>query len=132
MKILDEIKQELANGFTGKAVGKLMNLIEKDYFTSFNQEIILISNNYKEIHRDKIKGIISDSDQRLEQNKIVDRLLSLLTEIEKNLIPTNNKSEKTKFETKNNETEYYSPKCCLLYTSPSPRDQRGSRMPSSA
>ena len=24
------------------------------------------------------------------------------------------------------------PKCCLLYTSPSPRDQRGSRMPSSA
>ena len=23
-------------------------------------------------------------------------------------------------------------KCCLLYTSPSPRDQRGSRMPSSA
>ena len=25
-----------------------------------------------------------------------------------------------------------SPVCCLLYTSPSPRDQRGSRMPSSA
>ena len=25
-----------------------------------------------------------------------------------------------------------SKKCCLLYTSPSPRDQRGSRMPSSA
>ena len=24
------------------------------------------------------------------------------------------------------------PNCCLLYTSPSPRDQRGSRMPSSA
>ena len=24
------------------------------------------------------------------------------------------------------------PACCLLYTSPSPRDQRGSRMPSSA
>ena len=24
------------------------------------------------------------------------------------------------------------PECCLLYTSPSPRDQRGSRMPSSA
>ena len=24
------------------------------------------------------------------------------------------------------------PKCCLLYTSPSPRDQRGPRMPSSA
>ena len=24
------------------------------------------------------------------------------------------------------------PKVCLLYTSPSPRDQRGSRMPSSA
>ena len=24
------------------------------------------------------------------------------------------------------------PYCCLLYTSPSPRDQRGSRMPSSA
>ena len=23
-------------------------------------------------------------------------------------------------------------RCCLLYTSPSPRDQRGSRMPSSA
>ena len=26
----------------------------------------------------------------------------------------------------------YRPKSCLLYTSPSPRDQRGSRMPSSA
>ena len=26
----------------------------------------------------------------------------------------------------------YLPKTCLLYTSPSPRDQRGSRMPSSA
>ena len=35
-----------------------------------------------------------------------------------------------------NETEEYFPqetsKPCLLYTSPSPRDQRGSRMPSSA
>ena len=29
---------------------------------------------------------------------------------------------------KGTETNYY----CLLYTSPSPRDQRGSRMPSSA
>ena len=28
--------------------------------------------------------------------------------------------------------ERYLPKLCLLYTSPSPRDQRGSRMPSSA
>ena len=27
---------------------------------------------------------------------------------------------------------YYDPATCLLYTSPSPRDQRGSRMPSSA
>ena len=26
----------------------------------------------------------------------------------------------------------FHPKTCLLYTSPSPRDQRGSRMPSSA
>ena len=26
----------------------------------------------------------------------------------------------------------YAPAICLLYTSPSPRDQRGSRMPSSA
>ena len=29
-------------------------------------------------------------------------------------------------------TIHYSLKGCLLYTSPSPRDQRGSRMPSSA
>ena len=29
-------------------------------------------------------------------------------------------------------TFYESPHICLLYTSPSPRDQRGSRMPSSA
>ena len=28
--------------------------------------------------------------------------------------------------------EEYDPHTCLLYTSPSPRDQRGSRMPSSA
>ena len=28
--------------------------------------------------------------------------------------------------------EIYEGKDCLLYTSPSPRDQRGSRMPSSA
>ena len=28
--------------------------------------------------------------------------------------------------------DYKLPNCCLLYTSPSPRDQRGSRMPSSA
>ena len=30
------------------------------------------------------------------------------------------------------ETESHPPFYCLLYTSPSPRDQRGSRMPSSA
>ena len=30
------------------------------------------------------------------------------------------------------ETRFYTKKVCLLYTSPSPRDQRGSRMPSSA
>ena len=29
-------------------------------------------------------------------------------------------------------TDERAPKICLLYTSPSPRDQRGSRMPSSA
>ena len=29
-------------------------------------------------------------------------------------------------------TSFEHPKACLLYTSPSPRDQRGSRMPSSA
>ena len=28
--------------------------------------------------------------------------------------------------------EFYMSRSCLLYTSPSPRDQRGSRMPSSA
>ena len=28
--------------------------------------------------------------------------------------------------------DYYQVQACLLYTSPSPRDQRGSRMPSSA
>ena len=28
--------------------------------------------------------------------------------------------------------DFYDPSSCLLYTSPSPRDQRGSRMPSSA
>ena len=28
--------------------------------------------------------------------------------------------------------DYYNHNICLLYTSPSPRDQRGSRMPSSA
>ena len=33
------------------------------------------------------------------------------------------------FDTSN---EHGGHKCCLLYTSPSPRDQRGSRMPSSA
>ena len=33
----------------------------------------------------------------------------------------------------NVEVDFYTPKLvCLLYTSPSPRDQRGSRMPSSA
>ena len=31
-----------------------------------------------------------------------------------------------------NPENVYLDKCCLLYTSPSPRDQRGSRMPSSA
>ena len=31
-----------------------------------------------------------------------------------------------------NPTPYATGKVCLLYTSPSPRDQRGSRMPSSA
>ena len=30
------------------------------------------------------------------------------------------------------ESDYYESRHCLLYTSPSPRDQRGSRMPSSA
>ena len=29
-------------------------------------------------------------------------------------------------------SDVYTPVSCLLYTSPSPRDQRGSRMPSSA
>ena len=32
----------------------------------------------------------------------------------------------------NNFAELHHPSVCLLYTSPSPRDQRGSRMPSSA
>ena len=44
--------------------------------------------------------------------------------------------DRMKLEKENNETVYLeffdSTKPCLLYTSPSPRDQRGSRMPSSA
>ena len=39
----------------------------------------------------------------------------------------------TKFPTNNlDELTWYTGCACLLYTSPSPRDQRGSRMPSSA
>ena len=41
------------------------------------------------------------------------------------LVVKNNDSTKNNF-------LYYNFKTCLLYTSPSPRDQRGSRMPSSA
>ena len=37
---------------------------------------------------------------------------------------------KTMYKDLNNITDYVN--ACLLYTSPSPRDQRGSRMPSSA
>ena len=36
------------------------------------------------------------------------------------------------FEWKLKPTTFYNQVTCLLYTSPSPRDQRGSRMPSSA
>ena len=43
------------------------------------------------------------------------------------------KSEKTKaLPLKSNEFKQFVLYSCLLYTSPSPRDQRGSRMPSSA
>ena len=36
------------------------------------------------------------------------------------------------FSTRNGNHHIRTPETCLLYTSPSPRDQRGSRMPSSA
>ena len=42
------------------------------------------------------------------------------------------KAEKLKKELSNNGTKVYLVKGCLLYTSPSPRDMRRSRMPSSA
>ena len=43
----------------------------------------------------------------------------------------NLKDNKAQKDTKRKVT-FVKPKACLLYTSPSPRDQRGSRMPSSA
>ena len=47
-------------------------------------------------------------------------------------IPVVNFSVPVELPKQRNEVRESEPKDCLLYTSPSPRDQRGSRMPSSA
>ena len=48
------------------------------------------------------------------------------------LYPTGPKQATWNIEPKAGSVDFDDSRCCLLYTSPSPRDQRGSRMPSSA
>ena len=68
-------------------------------------------------------GIQLDSGNLIKAKKIVSNLNPKL--LYKKLISKNDLDPEF-----NRSMDGY--KCCLLYTSPSPRDQRGSRMPSSA
>ena len=87
------------------------------------------------INLDKIQSMWQedckiDIDNMHEESIKVPQLHSKYHEILNNLILLRTKAQKIQKSVRHERYEYYSG--CLLYTSPSPRDQSGSRMPSSA
>ena len=67
----------------------------------------------------KLQQFLKETNVKLVKTKIEYDFSAIFEASNKNIQPRN-------------KTTFIEPKSCLLYTSPSPRDQRGSRMPSSA
>ena len=107
--------------------------MRKPYFVPENKKLDDLLNEFKEMHmhmaivvdeyggnsgiitlNDIVEEIVGEINDEFDQDDIIYNKIDGNTFI---------------FEGKVNLTDLYS---CLLYTSPSPRDQRGSRMPSSA
>ena len=104
--------------------GQNVNKIESRVEIIFNLENSKVLNDYqKELLKRNLKTKLVNNSLRLavqeHRNQLLNRQLALIkfSSIIKNAL---NKPFKIRKST------------CLLYTSPSPRDQRGSRMPSSA
>ena len=81
----------------------------------------------------KSSSLFSDT-KKLERE--IDGFVDILSEVGlvfKSIVPTYlNHSANGKFDEMVEKVKEMESKACLLYTSPRPRDQRGSRMPSSA
>ena len=81
----------------------------------------------------KIKGLFSSVEKSSASNPAVHELIERSEEELKNYEAWKNSlSQRRLIDWLNGEYITYLTSPCLLYTSPSPRDQRGSRMPSSA
>ena len=81
------------------------------------------------------EGVVEDLRAKLEEAKVQSQK-NLMSERQKNMekisVRRNEFEEKVSKDIASSENDINKSKDCLLYTSPSPRDQRGSRMPSSA
>ena len=72
------------------------------------------------------------SECKFPDKRLSDRLVTLLSSLGEKIGDTIPTACRDWAATKAAYRFFSNPRICLLYTSPSPRDQRGSRMPSSA
>lgn len=79
-ELIKYFKQQVAQANTDKIISKLLNL-DIDY----ENELVLISNKWSELRRQKISGSISEETYSLKASKINNSLLLLLDELSKDL-----------------------------------------------
>eukprot|EP00829_Urostomides_striatus_P011207 TRINITY_DN2744_c0_g1_i8.p2 TRINITY_DN2744_c0_g1~~TRINITY_DN2744_c0_g1_i8.p2 ORF type:complete len:219 (-),score=97.49 TRINITY_DN2744_c0_g1_i8:17-640(-) len=121
-KVLSKLSSE-----TVEQIEKRVEL-EKEHKKAEDRRIKRISglvSKLKERHEKIISSATEIYNKRLHSSKAKKQ------EIDEKLFISDKQRERAKKE-KIEKLKEYNLKICLLYTSPSPRDQRGSRMPSSA
>ena len=90
-------KIQIASGNADDAIKSLLNLD-----IGFENEIVLISNRWHELKKEKISGIISEENFSLRRNQITHNLLQLIDEVKTGLkkidfIPTDFYSNAARF-----------------------------------
>lgn len=83
------IRELLRQGETGKALGVLIGLLEKDslYKDNLLRTLRVAEANYNAVRQQELKGILTFQEARREYSRITDTLLSVLDDFESGKVP---------------------------------------------
>ena len=133
-----QVDDQIITNYDIDQIRKLSNLLNSSSIERSEVEQIVISNKIKEIYADRLKIVVSNAELNLQINDFLQSNEMTMKEL-KSLLRSKGIDIETFYNFVKENIRWqkvldrrFGYKICLLYTSPSPRDMRRSRMPSSA